>query len=167
MLIHADLHGPMPTQSPEGFRYWCVFVDDATRFWSVYFLKQKSQTLEAFKAFKAHLELASGYKVKILHDDKGGEFMSKAFEDLCRDEGIQRRHTMRNEPHSNGVAERAVGIISNRATSLLHESKLPPSFWSRAVATVVHTHNRMPTSALIRLFKQETLETMSEFKISY
>jgi len=55
---------------------------------------------------------------------------------------------MRNEPHSNGVAERAIGTISNHATSLLHESKLPPSFWSRAVTTVVHTHNRMSTSAL-------------------
>ena len=55
---------------------------------------------------------------------------------------------MRNEPHSNGIAERAIGVLSNRATSLLHESHLPPSFWPKAVATVVHTHNRMPTSAL-------------------
>ena len=148
MLIHADLHGPMPTQSPEGYRYWCIFVDDATRYWCLYLLKQKSETLDAFKAFKAHMELVSGHKVKILHDDKGGEFMSSAFEEFCTQTGIQRRHTMRNEPHSNGVAERAIGVISNRATSLLHESKLPPSFWSRAVATVVHTHNRLPTSSL-------------------
>src|ERR1700733_8742593 len=48
----------------------------------------------------------------------------------------------------NGVAEKANGIISNRATSLLHESKLPPTFWARAVAAVSYTHNRMPTSAL-------------------
>ena len=36
----------------------------------------------------------------------------------------------------------------SHCTSLLHESHLPPSFWPKAVATVVHTHNRMPTSAL-------------------
>src|SRR6201996_6990884 len=67
---------------------------------------------------------------------------------LTADCGIQRRHTMRKEPHSNGVAEKANGIIFNRATSLLTESKLPPSFWARAVAAVSYTHNRMPTSAL-------------------
>ena len=147
-LIHADLHGPMPTQSPEGYRYFVIFVDDATRFWCLYFLKAKSNTLEAFKAFKAYIELATGRKIIGLQDDKGGEFMSNAFEQFCTESGIQRRHTMRNEPHSNGVAERAIGVISNRSTSLLHESKLPPSFWSRAVSTVVHTHNRMPNSSL-------------------
>ena len=94
------------------------------------------------------MELTTGYKVKILHDDKGGEFMSREFEEFCRESGIQRRHTMRNEPHSNGVAERAIGVISNRATSLLYESRLPPSFWAKAVSVVVHTHNRMPTSSV-------------------
>ena len=147
-LIHADLHGPMPVQSPEGYRYFCIFVDDATRHWCLYFLKNKSETFQVFKSFKAYMELATKHKVKILHDDKGGEFMSKAFEQFCTEAGIQRRHTMRSEPHSNGVAERAIQTISNHATSLLHESKLPPSFWSHAVKTVVHTHNRMPTSSL-------------------
>lgn len=73
------------------------FVDDASRYWCLYLLKQKSQTLEAFKAFKAfkaHMELATGRKVKVLHDDKGGEFMSWAFEEFCTGSGIQRRHTM-------------------------------------------------------------------------
>ena len=131
-LVHADLHGPMPTASPEGFKYWCIFVDDATRFWSLYFLKSKSETFQAFKSFKAYMELSTGHKVKILHDDKGGEFMSNEFNLFCEQSGIQRRHTMRNEPHSNGVAERANQSISNHVTSLLYESKLPPSFWSRA-----------------------------------
>ena len=52
-LIHSDVHGPMNVQSQEGHRYWCVFVDDATRHWSIYFLKTKDQTFEAFKMYKA------------------------------------------------------------------------------------------------------------------
>ena len=55
---------------------------------------------------------------------------------------------MRAEPHSNGVAESANGVISNKATSLLHEAKLPPSFWTHAVSMAIYTHNRIPTSAL-------------------
>jgi hypothetical protein len=138
----------MPTQSHEGFRYWCIFIDDHSRYWGLYFLRSKDQTFQAFKSYKTRMELETGYKIKALQDDKGGEFMPKAMEVYLEECGIQRRHTMRAEPHSNGIAERANGIIANRTTSLLHEAKLPPSFWSKAVATVCYTHNRMPTSPL-------------------
>ncbi|MGH7238798.1 MAG: hypothetical protein ACREHG_01900, partial [Candidatus Saccharimonadales bacterium] len=147
----------MPVQSSGGHRYWCLFVDDSTKFWGLYFLRTKDQTFEAFKVFKAAMELETGHKIKALQDDKGGEYMSKEMEQYLEDCGIQRRHTMRNEPHSNGIAERANGTITNRATSLLHESKLPPSFWKHAVATVCHTHNRMPTSPLPNSTPYESL----------
>ncbi len=147
-LVHSDVHGPMPTQTPEGWRYWVVFVDDFSRHWAVYFMRRKDRVFECFKAYKAWVELATGHKIKVFHDDKGGEYIPLEFSRYLESCGIQRRHTMRNEPHSNGVAERSIGIQSNRATSLLHESKLPPSFWARAVSTVVHTHNRMTTSSL-------------------
>jgi len=147
----------MPVQSIDGYRYWCVFVDDHSRIWALYFLRNKSETFQAFKVFKAAVELETGLKVKALQDDKGGEYMSKAMEEYLAAEGIQRRHTMRAEPHSNGIAERANGIIANRATSLLYESKLPPSFWKHAVANVCYTHNRMPTSPLPNSTPYETL----------
>ena len=31
-LIHSDLHGPLPVQTCEGFRYWILFIDDCTSF---------------------------------------------------------------------------------------------------------------------------------------
>ena len=43
-LIHSDLHGPLPVQSPEGFRYWITFIDDCTKLKAVMFLKHKSVT---------------------------------------------------------------------------------------------------------------------------
>jgi Reverse transcriptase (RNA-dependent DNA polymerase)/gag-polypeptide of LTR copia-type/GAG-pre-integrase domain len=156
-VIYSDLHGPMPVQALDGSRYWCLFVDGHSRFWALYFLRTKDQTFEVFKKFKAWVELATGNRIKALQDDKGGEYMSKAMEEYLTAEGIQRRHTMRAEPHSNGIAERANGIIANRATSLLYESKLPPSFWKHAVAVVCHTHNRMPTSPLPTSTPHETL----------
>ena len=41
-LIHSDLHGPLPVQSPEGYRYWITFIDDCTRLKAVMFLKRNS-----------------------------------------------------------------------------------------------------------------------------
>src|SRR3981189_334265 len=147
-LIHTALKGPLPVQSLQGHKYWQPFVDDASRFWVVAFLSRKSDALEAFKRYKAHAEKALGKKVQVTRDDKGGEFISKEFENFCADEGILRQHTEPNEPHQNGVAERVNRDIAAGATALLVQAKLPPTFWELAVATYVHTRNRMPTSAL-------------------
>ena len=66
----------MSVSTPEGFRYWCVFIDDRTRYRVTVMLKRKSDTFAAFKLFKALAEMQLGRKIKALHDDKGGEYMS-------------------------------------------------------------------------------------------
>ena len=49
-LIHSDLCGPFPTNSVSGSRYFIIFVDDATRYTWVYFLKRKNSK-EVLKVF--------------------------------------------------------------------------------------------------------------------
>ena len=85
--------------------------------------------------------------VKCLHDDKEDGLSSYAFNSKLQELGITRRFTMRAEPHSNGVAERSIRSIADSATSMLYESHLPSSFWSKAVSTAVYLHNRLPTAA--------------------
>jgi len=147
-LVHTDLKGPLPVQSPERYRYWQPFVDDKSRWTAVTFLKKKSEALMAFKRYKAYAEKKLGCKILVERDDKGGEFIGQEFYDFCADEGILRQHTEPNEPHQNGVAERVNEDIATGATALLVQAKLPQSFWTHAVSTYVHTKNRTPTSAL-------------------
>ena len=92
-------------------------------------LKHKSDAFAAFKAFKALAENQLNARIKALHDDKGGEYMSKEWEELCTTSGIKRIHTLRAEPHQNGVAERANRTIKEGITTMLNEAGLPPSFW--------------------------------------
>ena len=56
-----------------------------------------------------------------MQDDKAGEYMSKAFIKFCDDCGILRRHTVRNRPQQNGVAERANRTMSDDITAMLAE----------------------------------------------
>ena len=128
-LIHSDLHGPLPVQSRIGaYHYWITFINDASRYWTVAPLKHKSDAFAAFKAFKALAENQLNARIKALHDDKGGEYMSKEWEELCTTSGIKRMHTLRAEPHQNGVAERANRTIKEGITTMLNEAGLPPSF---------------------------------------
>src|SRR5215510_3977976 len=147
-LIHSDLHGPLPVRTPEGYRYWVTFIDDATRLWALYLLREKSDTFHAFKSFKAYVENLTDKRIKTLRDDKGGEYMSNEFGKFLEEAGIARQHTVHNEPHQNGVAERANRTFAEGATSLLAESHLPASFWGYAVTTLVYVRNRSSTSAL-------------------
>ena len=141
------MHGPLPVQSRHYYRYWITFIDDATRFWAVLPLKDKSGAFAAFKTFKAHAENQLNCTIKALRDDKGGEYMSSAWESFCASHGIQRQHTVRAEPHQNGVAERDNRTLMEGIICMLNESKLPGTFWWDAVAAFVHVHNRSPTAA--------------------
>ena len=147
-LVHTDLKGPLPVQTQQGYQYWQPFVDDKSRFITLAFLKCKSEAFDAFKQYKAFAEKKLGKQIQMSRDDKGGEFISKEFNQFCADNGILRQHTEPNEPHQNGVAEKANQDIAHGTTALLVQAKLPPSFWAHAAATYVHTRNRTPTSAL-------------------
>ena len=127
-LIHSDLHGPLSVQSPEGFRYWITFIDDCTKLKAVLFLKRKSDAFDNFKTFKAYAKNQLNAKIKALQDNKAGEYMSAAFLKFTDDCGIVRRHSTRNWPQQNGVAERANRTISDHATAMLVQSKLPALF---------------------------------------
>ncbi|KAL5521963.1 hypothetical protein ACEPAF_1819 [Sanghuangporus sanghuang] len=147
-LVHSDVHGPLPIQSRHGFKYWIIFIDDYSRYWAVLPLKKKSDAFAAFKQFKAYAENQLGVKIKATRDDKGGEYVSKEWDQFCITAGIHRQHTIRDEPHQNGVAERANRTLAEGITTMLNEAHLPSSFWWDAVAAFVHVHNRSPTSAV-------------------
>jgi len=93
-LVHSDVHGPVKVSTHQSYRYWVSFIDGFSRFRAVYLLKRKSETIAAFKQFKAWAENVTGQRMGSLRDDKGGEYMSREFEAFCIDHGIQRQDTV-------------------------------------------------------------------------
>ncbi len=108
-LVHSDLHGPLPVATAEGYHYWMTFIDDCTNLQAVMYLRHKSNTFEVFKTFKVYAENQLNAKIKAVQDDKAGEYMSAAFHKFMDQCGIARRHSTRNRPQQNGVAERCDG----------------------------------------------------------
>ena len=54
--------------------------------------------------------------------------MSNEMEQYCIANGIERKHTVRNKPQQNGVAERFNRVLSKDITAMLAEAGLPASF---------------------------------------
>ncbi|KAM0988950.1 hypothetical protein ACFX2A_013056 [Malus domestica] len=147
-LIHTDVCGPMKTPTLSGNRYFLLFIDDCTRMVWVYLMRNKSEVFSIFKKFKMMVELQSGLKIKRLRSDRGGEFTSLEFQEFCEGAGLQKQLTVAYTPQQNGVAERKNRTVVEMTKSMLHDKKMPLSFWGEAVNTSVYLINRCPTKAL-------------------
>ena len=90
----------------------------------------------------------TGERIKCLHSDNGGEYLSNEFSDYLKKKGIKRQLTVPRTPEQNGVAERANRTIQETARSMLCGAGLPDSFWAEAVLTTVILKNRSPTTAV-------------------
>ena len=146
ILLHrvsADLHGPIHTEAfPSRARYWMPFVDEASGYVTLALLRSKDGAFEAFQKYKALAENQTSCRIKHLRDDKGGEFVSKNFQEFCDAAGIVREHTIRATPEQNGRVERVNRWIADGVTAKLAEANLPLSFWGLAAHACVHEMNR-------------------------
>ncbi|KAI5352997.1 hypothetical protein L3X38_005889 [Prunus dulcis] len=147
-LVHTDVCGPMQTVTKAGNRYFLTFIDDCTRMCWIYFLRCKSEVFTVFKRFRATVELQSGYKVKKLRSDRGGEYTSNEFNKFCDEMGMERQLTVAYSPQQNGVAERKNRTIVEMAKCMMIEKGMPLELWAETVNTAVYVLNRSPTKAL-------------------
>ena len=87
-------------------------------------MKQKSEAFSAFKKFKVAVEKESGYEIKAMRSDRGGEFTSGEFQEFCETNGIRRPLTVPRSPQQNGVAERKNRTVLDMARSMLKSKKM-------------------------------------------
>jgi hypothetical protein len=78
-VIHSDLWGPAPVQTPSHKNYYSSFTDYYSCYTSLYLQQTKDKAFEKYKHFEAKLKTQKNVKIKCLHSDWGGEFRSDAF----------------------------------------------------------------------------------------
>jgi hypothetical protein len=105
--IHTDVWGPAPVSMHRGHRFFITFMDDATRYTITFLLMHKGDALNAYRSFEAWARTQNlCTAIKVLRSDRGGEYLSTAFDKHLADAGTVCRLTVRNTPQLNGVAER-------------------------------------------------------------
>lgn len=147
--VHSDLWGsPNVHLSLSRKQYFLSMIDDFSRKVWVYFLATKDEAFSKFCEWKGLVENQVNEKVKCLRTDNGLEFCNIAFNDFCKQHGIERHRTCSYTPQQSGVAERMNRTIMEKVRCLLDESGLEEKFWAEAVATSVYIINRTPSSAI-------------------
>ncbi|MCH81099.1 retrovirus-related Pol polyprotein from transposon TNT 1-94, partial [Trifolium medium] len=145
-VIHTDLWGPAPFDSYYGYRYYITFVDTYTKYTWIYFLKQKSDALQAFKQFLALVQNQFSHSIKALQSDWGGEF--RPFTTLLQELGIIHRLVCPHTSHQNGTVERKHRQIVDMGLTMLSHASLPLKFWDHSFTQAVYIINRVPSSSL-------------------
>lgn len=143
--IHSDVC-EMPIASYTGAKYFVTFIDDYSRYVSVYCLKSKSEVIDMWRKYKSLVERQTGLEIKILRSDNGGEYMSKEFQEELLSCGIVHETSVPRSPQQNGVAERMNRTLAEMVRCMLLDGGMPDASWAEAVCTAAYIRNRVASS---------------------
>lgn len=145
--IHSDLCGPFPVSSYRGALYYISFIDNATRFSSVKFLKLKSEASQSIIDYISTMETQHDLKIKCFRTDNGGEYLNERLSRFFAQKGIEHDLTPPYSPESNGVAERLNRSIGEGIRAMLLSVK-DKRLWAEAINTFIHVKNIQSHSAI-------------------
>ena len=134
--MSADLSGPHPQAIATDFVYMMIVVIRLEKGKNLPFIrgltsKEASGIVTALKGVFAELRSIFGMLPPInrFHTDGGGEFINHKVEQFLKEQGVFKTSTDGKDPQGNGLAERYVGIIKQRACSYLAHAGLGLRFW--------------------------------------
>lgn len=145
--MHTDVCGPI-TPTIDNKNYFVLFVDQFTHYCVAYPIAYKPDVFSAIKDFVAKSEAKFSLKLVNLYCDNGREYLSSEMKEYCTSRGISYHFTVPRTPQQNGVSERMVRTIVEKARAMVSGAKLPKCFWGDAVLTAVYLINITPTRAL-------------------
>ncbi|KAA0035400.1 gag-pol polyprotein [Cucumis melo var. makuwa] len=154
-LLHLYLMGPMQTESLGEKKYVLVVVDYYSRFTWVWFLKGKSDTVKLCISLCLNLQREKRQKIIRIRSDHGKEFDNEDLNNFCQSEGIHHEFATPTTPQQNGVVERKNRTLQEMARVMIHAKSLPLNFWTEAVNTVCHIHNKVTTQSADREYHQK------------
>lgn len=147
-LIHSDICGPFKTATPSGKRWLLTFIDDYSRYTTIYLLNKKSEAFEKFKEFKELMQTQFEKKIKCIRTDRGGEYMGNLFLNYLAKEGIDQDRTAPYSSFQNGVAERKNRYLVEMTNCMLLDADVAPSFWGEAMHHANFTQNILPSRSV-------------------
>ncbi|CAI7855351.1 unnamed protein product [Closterium sp. NIES-54] len=140
--VVMDVVGPLKLGAV-GAEYFLTIVDFYTRMTWVYVLSKKMDVAETVKTnWLPMVEWQQDRLVKVIRNDRGGDFKSKDFSMWLKKNGTRHSLTMPYSPAMNGITEQANQTITKTVRGLLIEARLPDYFWPDAVSSACVAKNR-------------------------
>jgi hypothetical protein len=148
-VLHSDIN-ELPKPSLKGAMFAIYFVDEASRYTRVYFLKNQS----ALSIKNAINECLADQRSDIdtipvrLHTDRGTGYLSSTVKELLLNHNIQLTTSTAHNKGQNGLSEKTIQDTMMGARAALFSSKLPTSLWAEALHNTVYITNRLYKESL-------------------
>ncbi|KAJ3540523.1 hypothetical protein NM688_g6214 [Phlebia brevispora] len=142
-LVYSDVKS-FPLESYNQHKYAVTFFDDFTSASWVVCIREKSQVISVTREFLALVETQHSARVQKWMSDAGGEYKSKAFNDMLRERRIEILTSAPHTPQQNGRAERFMRTMMDKAEAMRFIACLPKSWWNFAIEHAIHIYNCTP-----------------------
>lgn len=139
--LHADIAGPLSSESLGGARYFLVLVDEWSEFGVVFFVRHKSDAADKIIDWTRQSRTRHGRELVEFHSDGGGEFVNEKLAKHFRQTGTQQTTTVAHTPQHNGKAERLIRTLTEWANAILTTAGAAKKFWAYAIGTVMYARN--------------------------
>ena len=116
-------------------------MDDFTRYTWVVLLRDKAKAPEKMIHLCKKLQVEKGAVIAKIRSDHGREFENTKLATFCNDQGTHKEFSSPKTPQQNGIVELKNKVIQEMAHVMLHNKKMPKSFWEEVVNTACHTLN--------------------------
>ena len=140
-ILHCDVWGPSPTTDLLGNKYFLVCTDDYNRFSWVFLLKAKYVVSSSTRNLCLLIKRQFRKNVKGLRTNNAKDFLNNELGEFLASEGIKHETSCPYTPQQNGLAERKIGDIVDKARTLLIQANVPTNLWGFAIMTEVHLIN--------------------------
>jgi transposase InsO family protein len=143
-IVSSDICGPFD-MSIGGYKYFITWIDHATRYVQIDFLRNKecATVTDTFKKYITWLKKQRVADVKRIRTDNRGEYMGKEFTSLCNELRIIHETTAPHTPENNGIAERYNRMLQEGALTLHHDTELTHCFWVSGIHMMNFVKNCM------------------------
>ena len=135
-MIHSDVCSPLKPQSLGGKGYFVTITDECSRCVWVRFIRDNS---EVSRDLVKELEKGTWRKVKALRSGRGDEYLFGEFLPYLKRRGIDHQLTTTDSPEQNGVAERMIRELLEKARAMMAATNIPNSLWAEAIANAAYT----------------------------
>lgn len=123
------------------FSYLFLVTDAYSRRIMGYTVSKNLESQYAVKALKMAIDYAGDVSGLIHHSDRGIQYCSKEYVNLCQDNKIKLSMTEDGNPRDNGIAERVNGILKDE---YIYEAK-PSTYnqFEKVIESIIYKYNQL------------------------
>ena len=147
-MIHSDAWGTSKIKNITGTRWFVSFVDDHTRIYWIFLMKDKSKVGLSFKKFYNMIQTQFHAKIQVLKTNNARDYFNSIIGEFLLREGIVHQSSYIDTPQQNGISKRKIKHLLEVARAVMFSSYVLKNLWGEVVLTATYLINRMSSCIL-------------------